>query len=817
MMRTMRHRKVTMKLMKFGVLAMAALSSFADETVSVDTQLSADRTVSGTLFIGGGTTLDLNGHNLTANVLAAAADADDLPGYKILEYIQSSGSQWLCTGYTPAGTDRVEMKLELTSIPGSSSWGIFFCSRGASNANSFLSGIQGSTTFRVDHKASGTTAGITYSLGFSTRKLYTISVDGNTGACKVNGSTVLKTDTGKYETATGPFCILGAHLYGADLAEHRGTALSFIPSCKIYSFQVYDKNGVLQCDIVPALRTSDGVIGMYDRERDMFFENYGTGNFGAGPRANVTITNSSHTVSECRVNVASDTVSTNTDVIVSGNIRLVKNGEGTYFAKRSGQNYSAGTRVDAGTLMVNGRGTEALLGSVAGNLVKNGGFDEGSVTLNSGNWGYGNGNGFSCPSWTLSNPAYIGLSKSSGVWISNLPQINELIGTYGLYMKSTDGSKGHSGDLSVSQGGLMLSQGLYRISYNYTTRTNAMHAPVTHVVNLIHGNVTNKVGEATVEYEDRTMYKFAEWHVEIGEENEGEYTLQFLQTIAANGPNERTTILDNIVMEKVSPADVVVNSGATVMLASGARDFSDYRFVMNGGTLLNSSGANNVALVKRMILLDDSTWENTAYGGFFAPGDGDTLLDLGGKTLSVVSENSLTLYLKNTTITNGTLVLPEHLFVNFEGNGVDASTARIVSANLFRMNAPAVVRDFEERRTGGAGGSIGESGSLSICGTFKPVTRVYPALALLDGAVLDLSESSFGVSVSSPALTFADGATIAIKLGGGHVRNPLISWTTPPANLGTLTFVKTAGEGGYALDRRDDGLYALRGFTVIMK
>ena len=303
MMRTMRHRKVTMKLMKFGVLAMAALSSFADETVSVDTQLSADRTVSGTLFIGGGRTLDLNGHNLTANAIAAAA-ADDLPGYKFLEYIQSSGTQWLCTDYTPAGTDRVEMKLELTSIPGSSSWGIFFCSRGASNANSFLSGIQGSTTFRVDHKASGTTAGITYSLGFSTRKLYTISVDGNTGACKVNGSTVLKTDTGKYETATGPFCILGAHLYGADLAEHRGTALSFIPSCKVYSFQVYDKNGVLQCDIVPALRTSDGAIGMYDRARNVFIENYGTGDFGAGPRANVTITNSSHTVSECRVNVA---------------------------------------------------------------------------------------------------------------------------------------------------------------------------------------------------------------------------------------------------------------------------------------------------------------------------------------------------------------------------------------------------------------------------------------------------------------------------------------------------------------------------------
>ena len=60
---------------------------------------------------------------------------------------------------------------------------------------------------------------------------------------------------------------VGAHLYGADLAEHKGTALSYIPNCRIYSFQVYDKNGALQCDIVPASRTSDGAIGMYDRQR----------------------------------------------------------------------------------------------------------------------------------------------------------------------------------------------------------------------------------------------------------------------------------------------------------------------------------------------------------------------------------------------------------------------------------------------------------------------------------------------------------------------------------------------------------------------
>ena len=64
--------------------------------------------------------------------------------------------------------------------------------------------------------------------------LYEISVDGDSGDCKVNGSTVLTTVTGAYETASGPFSILGAHTYGAGLAEQIGTKLSNIPSCKIY-------------------------------------------------------------------------------------------------------------------------------------------------------------------------------------------------------------------------------------------------------------------------------------------------------------------------------------------------------------------------------------------------------------------------------------------------------------------------------------------------------------------------------------------------------------------------------------------------------
>lgn len=800
------------------VMAMAT-ALFADEMIDADTQLAADRTVSGTLYLADGATLDLNGHNLTANAIAVI-DNDDVPGYKFLEYIASTGSQWLYSNYVPSYSDKVVMEVNFTSMVTGSDWIGLFCSRGASNDRPYMVAIQGGTKFRVDHLASGVMPWGKYiSCTFDAGTDYTISVDGATRAWSVNGDSGTWTETAATGwEATGPFSILGCHTAGADLGKDSN--ISLLPSCKLYSFQVFDENGVVKCDMVPAIRTIDNAIGMYDRAsgREMFIENYGSKAFIAGPRTTVaTITNASAAISRLRINVPADVVLTNANITVSGNVRLVKDGGGSYFVTRTGQTYTAGTDIDAGTVLVDGRGTDALLGKAGGNLVKNGDFEaEGTVVPKNSNkdWNYASAAGFVCPEWTMSNQSYMGLSgPKTGIWISDREQINNLMGAYGFFMK-TWGSK--SGDLALEQGGLTLSRGRYRIAYNYTTRANANHAPATHVVNLVHDGIATKIGEATVLYDEFKQYKSAEWFADISEENEGVYALQFLQTVAANGTSEKTTVLDNIVVEKVA-ADVVVNSGATLELAGGARDFSNCQIVLNGGRFLNASGAKTEPLVKSMKLLADSTWENVASGGFIAPDDGRTLLDLGGKTLTVLSENSANLHFKDSVITNGTIVFPEHLWADFSGTGVDASSAKIVSCNLFRIYAPTVVGDIEIRRMGGGRHEIHNGGSLAVVEVFSPVTDFYPPLKLLDGVTLDISERAAGISVNSPTLTFEDDATIAIRLGGNHVRNPLISWTTPPANLGTLAFVKADGESGYSLKLKDDGLYAVRGFQLIVR
>ena len=51
---------------------------------------------------------------------------------------------------------------------------------------------------------------------------------------------------------------------------------------RVYYFKYYDKNDALICDLYPCYRKSDGVIGMYDKVRNLFLTNAGSGSFTKG-------------------------------------------------------------------------------------------------------------------------------------------------------------------------------------------------------------------------------------------------------------------------------------------------------------------------------------------------------------------------------------------------------------------------------------------------------------------------------------------------------------------------------------------------------
>lgn len=65
-------------------------------------------------------------------------------------------------------------------------------------------------------------------------------------------------------------------------AQNYNTAIRYSGQTKFYSFQYYDKDDKLICDLIPCYRKSDGEIGMYDAARKIFLTNAGTGSFTKG-------------------------------------------------------------------------------------------------------------------------------------------------------------------------------------------------------------------------------------------------------------------------------------------------------------------------------------------------------------------------------------------------------------------------------------------------------------------------------------------------------------------------------------------------------
>jgi len=101
-----------------------------------------------------------------------------------------------------------------------------------------------------------------------------------------------------------------------------------------------------------------------------------------------------------------------------------------------------------------------------------------------------------------------------------------------------------------------------------------------------------------------------------------------------------------------------------------------------------------------------------------------------------------------------------------------------------------------------------DGGGMSLATTLRPEAGTVGGVVLQDGATLDLSALSEAFSLDDNAVSFANGASITIALGSrtASSKTPLVSWTTPPANLGTLKFVRAAGASrGFVV--KSDGIY----------
>lgn len=188
-------------------------------------------------------------------------------GYTPVEYLQSSGTQYIDIGFKPNQDTRIAIDFTaLTTSANAYAYGM----RGdsAHNTNPRFGAIFKNASVRMDY---GNDNGVTLPLTLTVGGRY--KIDQNKNACALNTSTA--TNSSAVFQCPNP-----AYLF----AINEGGTAKYFATIKLHSGQVYD-NGALIRNFVPA-RNASGTLGLYDTVNGIFYTNAGTGTFVAGAEIN---------------------------------------------------------------------------------------------------------------------------------------------------------------------------------------------------------------------------------------------------------------------------------------------------------------------------------------------------------------------------------------------------------------------------------------------------------------------------------------------------------------------------------------------------
>ncbi len=215
--------------------------------------------------------------HFTFAALAACAASAALPlGYTEVEYIASSGAQYIDTGVVPKSTTRLVCDFRLTIVPTAR----FRCGWGSAGSKEAL--WFGNT---ADFSEFAASVSATY-----VQSLPSVAVDTNRHVFDLaKGSQKFDGKEFATEATIGDTALTGNDTAGKPktmylFSLHQGWSPPVGPcgSMEVYSCQIYDGETLVR-DFVPAVRDLDGKAGLYDTVTDAFFGNLGSGDLSAGP------------------------------------------------------------------------------------------------------------------------------------------------------------------------------------------------------------------------------------------------------------------------------------------------------------------------------------------------------------------------------------------------------------------------------------------------------------------------------------------------------------------------------------------------------
>ena len=197
-------------------------------------------------------------------------------GYTQLEYIESTGTQYIDTGYKPTSSSVLDLTITNFQTMQTSGKNLFGCGESTWSGSKGWVCAMAADSGRNSWNCKLTDRGVTYNnLGITTNNVYTLQYTSN--GIFVDG--VKKIDV------SGTAAVPESYDRSFWLFKSNTNSAGYNDGSWRFGLTTLLDNGVLVRNFVPARRDSDNVLGMYDTVTNTFFTNAATSgdDFTAGP------------------------------------------------------------------------------------------------------------------------------------------------------------------------------------------------------------------------------------------------------------------------------------------------------------------------------------------------------------------------------------------------------------------------------------------------------------------------------------------------------------------------------------------------------
>ena len=349
--------------------------------------------------------------------------------YQQVEYIESTGTQYIDTGFVANSNTAIEMKASNKSTTNA----CLYCGRTGITVKTFSAFLINGNALRVDY-SNGQYPNL---MTATSDTVYTYKQDKN--LVYVNDKIVKTLTESEFNT--------GYNMYL--LASHAaGTTLSNIGNVKLYSCKIWD-NDVLVRDFIPCYKKdTEEEIGLYDTVSGEFYTNQGTGTFLKGDNVNVSTSEFSEEFKQIEYIKLDSTDPQSTYIVTDIPVSQIS----TVICKYGYENFlSTWSPMMLSTLNSNNEtsapyvctnGTKNDVGSINPTIVKSLNLDptEFTVTYNSSSENVLKIGGWSDNEWTpVGSYYYVKIfDKNNNLIFDGIPCYKKLDNEIGMYDKVND-------------------------------------------------------------------------------------------------------------------------------------------------------------------------------------------------------------------------------------------------------------------------------------------------------------------------------------------------------------------------------------------